>query len=150
MLSYQINAKKSGGKSVFNNLFNNKKKKRPYTSREDKKDKEEKESLADIMKKYQVKPDESYDSYYTVIGAYYELKDAMEFKKKLENELNLGSEIMIRGDGKYFFVYTDKIKDKKEARDKTHELNDSEVKKYINGNAWLYGEKQENMEAPAE
>ncbi len=151
MLSYQINAKQKGKKGVLNNLFKNNKRK-TYSShdKKEKDKKEEQESLADIMKKHQVKPDESYDSYYTVIGAYYELKDAMEFKNKLESELNLDSEIMIRGDGKYFFVYTDKIKDKKEARDKTNELNDSEVKKYINGNAWLYGEKQENVEAPEE
>ena len=101
----------------------------------------ENQSMENIFEKYRAKQDESYSSFYVVVGAYYELKDAVDFRDLLMADLDLDVEIMEREDGKYFFVYTDQFEDRKEARQRAISLNQSELKDYIRGNVWLYGEK---------
>ena len=95
-----------------------------------------------FAEKYEARGDESYDSFYVVVGAYYRLKDAVDFRDLLREEMQIDTEIMEREDGKYYFVYTQQTRNRDQALKKVHELNNSELKQYIRGNVWLYGENE--------
>jgi len=129
MLSYRF---KDAG-SFFKKLF-------------EKKQEEEEMQRNVFAEKYRAKEDQSYDYFYVVVGAYYELKDAIEFRDVLRSELQIDTEIMERGDGKYYFVYTEQVKEREEALQRINELNNSELKKYIRGNVWMYGEQNQKNE----
>lgn len=133
MLSYRFESTGDWFKSLFQG------RKQPAESSQQ--EAGENQEMENIFEKYRAKEDESYDSYYVVVGAYYELKDAVDFRDLLRAELDLDSEIIEREDGKYFFVYTDQIDDRQEARQRAINLNQSGLKEYIRGNVWLYGEK---------
>ncbi len=98
------------------------------------------EADKNIISQYQAKADKSYDIYYIIIGAYYELMDAVEFRDLIYRELGINAEIMQRQDGKYFFVFTDQIDEKENAIHRANELNNSKLRSYITGNVWIYGQ----------
>jgi type IX secretion system PorP/SprF family membrane protein len=80
--------------------------------------------------------------FYVVLGAYYKLEDAKFFQRILEREAGLKTSVTQRGDGKYFFVYTESYNRLPEAVDdikrEVRHIDRLDIDQYINGNIWVY------------
>ena len=79
------------------------------------------------------------DKFYVVTGAYFLIDDAKLLQKILLRELNLQTQVVSRPDRKYFFVVSKEVISNEEAQEEMKRLNSLQIKKYINGNPWVYG-----------
>ena len=84
--------------------------------------------------------------FYVVLGAYLDIKDAKFFQRILARETGLETKVVQRSDGKYFFVYSKKFKKGEEIhkniRQEMKHLKRLRLDKYIDGNIWIYQEKE--------
>ena len=84
--------------------------------------------------------------FYVVLGAYLKLKDAKFFQRVMERETGLETRVHKRPDGKYYFVYSEAYKKQKKTKtdiiSELRLLKRLDLDKYINGNIWIYHEKE--------
>lgn len=87
--------------------------------------------------------DPKIDKFYVVAGAYFRIDDAKLLQKILKREMNMDTRVVSRSDRRFFFVVTKEVKTNTEAQDEMKRLKVLGIKKYINGNLWIYGTRPE-------
>ena len=87
--------------------------------------------------------DPTLDKFYVVTGAYFGIDDAKLLQKILKREMNLDTRVVSRSDRRFFFVVSKEVKTNAEAQEEMKRLNEIGIKKYINGNLWIYGTRPE-------
>tara|TARA_B100000780_G_scaffold263889_1_gene218113 strand:- start:569 stop:2068 length:1500 start_codon:yes stop_codon:yes gene_type:complete len=83
---------------------------------------------------------DSNKSYYIIIGAYKELKNAIDYKQIFMREYNLESKIMRNKLESWYYLYTETSSNKQSLKVKVKELLDLDVNKIITNNPWIYFE----------
>lgn len=76
--------------------------------------------------------------FYVVVGAYLNVSDVKLLQKILKREIDLNTKIIASENGKYYFVYSDKFEDAKEAQKEISKLYKSGISPLINGKLWIY------------
>ncbi len=70
------------------------------------------------------------------------IDDVKLLQKILRREIKLNTRVIARNDKKYYFVYTNKYKTRKQAVSEIKRLYKLKIKNLINGRIWMY--KSEN------